>query len=144
MKTARDHRNSTALGRGLVGIVAATIFVSTLTLLSTEASALDINGLAAMALNYARNHGGYRVHHSGTQTAPRCDRDSDDADDQDSSDYDRKSAGTGVVAASAFRGAAVGRSVGDLAGGHHGVARPAAQRRSGIAAGALIFSEMNR
>jgi len=31
-----------------------------LTLLSTEASALDINGLAAMALNYARNHGGYR------------------------------------------------------------------------------------
>ena len=57
---------------------------------------------------------------------------------------DRKSAGTGVVAASAIRGAAVGRSVGDLAGGHHGVARPAAQRRSGIAAGALIFSEMNR
>ena len=61
-----------------------------------------------------------------------------------SSDYDRKSARTGVVAASAFRGAAVGRSVGDLAGGHHGVAGPAAERRSGIAAGALIFSEMNR
>ena len=54
MKTARDHRNSTALGRGSVGTVAATIFVSTLTLLSTEASALDINGLAAMALNCAR------------------------------------------------------------------------------------------
>ena len=98
MKTARDHRNSTALGRGSVGIVAATIFVSTLTLLSTEASALDINGLAAMALNYARNHGGYRC------TIPERRR----RRDATKSDYDRKSA---ALASSQHRPSAVRRSV---------------------------------
>ncbi len=108
MKTARDHRNSRALGRGLVGIVAATSFVSTLTLISTEASALDINGLAAMALNYARNHGGYSAHRSGTQTAARRDRDSDDADDEDSGAYNRKSADTALLE---HRPSAVRRSV---------------------------------
>ncbi len=108
MKTASDNRNSTAPATGLVGIVAAALLVSTLTLVSTEASALDINGLVAMAISYARNHSGYSAHRSGTQTAARRDRDSDDADDADSSDYNRKSAGT---ASSQHRPSAVRRSV---------------------------------
>ena len=94
MKTASNNRKSTVPATGLVGIVAATLLVSTLTLVSTEASALDINGLAAMAISYVRNHSGYSAHRSGTQTAARRDRASDDADDEGSSDYNRKSAGT--------------------------------------------------
>ena len=82
MKTARDHRNSTALGRGSVGTVAATIFVSTLTLLSTEASALDINGLAAwlsIALASWRILGAPFRNADGAETRPGFN----DADDQD-------------------------------------------------------------
>jgi hypothetical protein len=96
MKTDGERRISTRSGAGLVGVVAAALFVSTLTLCSTAASALDINGLinTAIALNYAHYHIRAPSANSGSHAAAKRDRDGDDADDEASDDHNRKSVGT--------------------------------------------------
>jgi hypothetical protein len=88
--TLKSAVSAPGLGRGLVGVAAASLLASTLTLIPTTASAVDIRGIVrtAIALHYSR----FYMRHSGGHAAVKRDR--DDADDDSDSDRNRKSAGT--------------------------------------------------
>jgi hypothetical protein len=91
MNRQMERTVSAKTGIGLVAIVAGTLAASTITLFSTTASAIDINGIVstAIAMNYARLHA--RFAGSSGSHAVRRDRDAEE-DGDDSGGGNRKSA----------------------------------------------------
>jgi len=69
------------------------LFVSTLTLGAAPAAAVDVNGLVDAAIAISARYARLPAHHGSNAVAKR-DRDSDDAEDEDSGGRNRKSAGT--------------------------------------------------
>ena len=97
MRTGPERYRINPLRRAsgvLPGVVSAALLISTLTLGSSTAQAVDINGLvnAAIAVGaaYARVPLGRYGHHA----VAKRDRDSDESEDEDSGGGSRKSAST--------------------------------------------------
>jgi hypothetical protein len=80
--------------RAWLGAVGTVLFVSTLTLGSSPAAAVDINGLVNAAIAISARYARVPSSHSGSNAAARRDRDSEDSEDEDSGSRNRKSAGT--------------------------------------------------
>jgi hypothetical protein len=85
---------STALKQGSVGTAGMALFLLTLTLGSSPAAALDINGLVNAAIAISARYARPPASHQGSNAASKRDRDSDDAEDEDSGGRNRKSADT--------------------------------------------------
>jgi hypothetical protein len=78
----------------LLGGIGAVLLVSAVTVGSTPAAAVDINGLVSAAIAISARYARVPGYHRGSNVAAKRDRDSDDAEDEDSGGRSRKSAGT--------------------------------------------------
>ncbi len=90
--TPSTRKLSAGLKPGLVGTAVMALFLSTLTLGSSPAAAVDINGLVNAAIAISARYARPPSSHQGSNAAARRDRDSDDAEDEDSGGRNRKSA----------------------------------------------------